>query len=61
MRTMPDNNLYMYDVDAPAGKHLTLITVDREPNEGGQLRVEGVPIPAISQDGSFIYFLGDQS
>ncbi len=58
---MPDNNLYMYDLDAPAGKHLTLITVDREPNDGGYLRVEGVPIPAISQDGSFIYFLGDQT
>jgi hypothetical protein len=58
----PDNNLYMYDASAPAGKHLTLITLDRETSDdgGGYKRVEQVPQPAISTDGSFIYFLGAQ-
>jgi Tol biopolymer transport system component len=55
----PANNLYMYDVNAPAGKHLSVISVDRNP-AGGSARVEGVPIPAISDDGSFVYFLGRQ-
>jgi Tol biopolymer transport system component len=58
---MPENNVYMYNVDAPAGEHLTLISVDHEPSpEGGTPRVDNVPVPAISGDGSFVYFFGRQ-
>jgi hypothetical protein len=60
---MPDNNLYMYEPNAPAGKHLKLITVDSEPNDngGGYKRVVLVPHPAISQNGDFIYFFSTQN
>jgi WD40 repeat protein len=58
---MPENNLYMYEISAPVGKRLTLITVDQETNPAGAPRVVSVPEPAISEDGNFIYFLSDQS
>jgi hypothetical protein len=53
----PDHNIYMYEVEAPAGKHLTLITPDADPGNGLP-KVEKSPQPAISQDGHFIYFFG---
>ncbi|HEY2768372.1 MAG TPA: NHL repeat-containing protein [Solirubrobacteraceae bacterium] len=57
---MPDNNLYMYDTEAPAGKHLTLVSVDHEPSDGGYRRVETAPSPATNEDGSFVYFYSQQ-
>ncbi len=57
-----DNNLYKYEVEAPVGKRLTLITVDREPSDdgSGNPRVEHAPVPATSEDGNFMYFFGQQ-
>jgi hypothetical protein len=39
---------YMYDMDAPAGRHLTLLAA--QPNDGGGA------INGISTDGSYVYF-----
>lgn len=54
-------NLYMFDIDAPVGKRLTLLSKDTNPadREGGNCgcgrdRVLGVA--GISSDGSFVYF-----
>ena len=61
------NNLYMYDLNAPAGKHLTLISVDNEPNGPsepcgcGYDRAVAVLADGISTDGSYVYFLGRDS
>jgi hypothetical protein len=47
------SGLYMYDVNAPAGEHLTLISVDHEPaGPGGS--VTGVA--GASEDGNYVYF-----
>lgn len=55
-------NLYMYDVDAPAGKHLTLISVDTGPEDhGGGCgcgEPRGVAMLGMSSDGGYVYFLG---
>jgi hypothetical protein len=52
--TPAHENLYMYDLNAPAGKHLTLISVDDEPNGfevGARILLVGT-----STDGSYVYF-----
>jgi hypothetical protein len=49
-------NLYMYDANAPSGKHLTLLSVDDEPN--GVLS-DGVTVVGASEDLSYIYFVDD--
>jgi hypothetical protein len=50
-------NLYMYDLNAPAGHHLTVLTHDTEPaDDVGTFRAEYVV--GTSQDGSYVYFLG---
>ncbi len=49
------SQLYMYEVQAPPGKHLTAIG-----NGTGGTSVVSTPWPAISEDGSFIYFLSTQ-
>ncbi len=61
-----DRNLYMYDLNAPVGKRLTLISVDHEPSDDlenscgcGEDRANGVLADGISEDGSYVYFLGD--
>lgn len=49
--------LYEYDVNAPAGKHLKLISIDNEPSEGANepsLSADGVA--AVTSDGSYVYF-----
>jgi hypothetical protein len=55
-------NLYMYDLNAPAGKHLTLISVDREPNGKcapcSTPRAISLLAGGISEDGSYVYFTG---
>jgi hypothetical protein len=66
-------NLYMYDINAPAGKHLTLLSVDEQPCGGcsGSPVMEGdflygssedrathVLPDGISRDGSYVYFIG---
>ncbi len=53
--------LYMYDFNAPEGKHLTLISVDHEPNriiEEEYAAVVGMSVDSISADGSYVYFTG---
>ena len=58
-------NLYMYDINAPEGKHLTLISVDKEPSDDGQGgccgrdRASNVPAGGISADGNYVYFQGE--
>jgi hypothetical protein len=52
--------LYMYDVDAPAGKHLTLISVDSEPSDDHSVRAEGAAVDGISQNGEYVYFETEQ-
>lgn len=53
-----ERKLYMYDVNAPAGQRLTLISVDSEPsdNHGGYDFATGVV--AISDNGEYVYFTG---
>ncbi len=46
--------LYMYDVNAPAGHHLTLISQDQEPGDGSRVDVNDVL--GMSEDGSYVYF-----
>jgi hypothetical protein len=55
-------NLYMYDVNAPSGKHLTLLSVDNEPCGGcaEQERASYVMPDGISRDGNYVYFLGGE-
>jgi hypothetical protein len=47
-------SLYMYDANAPAGHHLTLISVDHEPADPLN-SVQGVI--GASDDGHYVYFL----
>jgi hypothetical protein len=52
--------LYMYDVNAPAGKHLNLISVDSEPSDdlsGGNV---GGAVDGISPNGEYVYFETEQ-
>ncbi len=58
------DNLYLYDMNAPAGHHLTLISVDEEPSDNstgscecGGAHGEYVAFDGISKDGSYVYFL----
>jgi hypothetical protein len=51
-------NIYEYDLNAPPGKHLTLISVDNEPGEEGIEGDRGQAVVGISADGSYVYFLG---
>jgi hypothetical protein len=54
-----NRNIYMYDVNAPTGKHLTLISVDSEPNGNdrfGSGSGTNVLYGGISGDGSYVYF-----
>jgi hypothetical protein len=54
------SNLYEYDVNAPAGKHLRLISVDDVPaEEAGENSNRGIAAVGISEDGSYIYFLSN--
>jgi hypothetical protein len=50
-------NIYLYDTNAPAGKHLRLISVDE--NQSNENR--GVAVVGVSTDGSYVYFLGETS
>lgn len=52
--------IYMYDVNASAGKHLTLISVDSEPNEDHSGRADGVNVDGISPNGEYVYFETEQ-
>ncbi len=53
-------NLYEYDVNAPQGKHLTLISVDDEPvTRFGEGDGHGVSAVGISPDASYVYFVSE--
>jgi hypothetical protein len=57
------SEVYMYDVNAPAGRHLSVISIDHNPaedNEFGSQRALGGPVPALSRDGGFAYFFSKQ-
>ena len=56
-----EKKLYMYNLDAPEGKRLTLISVDREPatEHGGYNLATGVA--ALSNNGEYVYFTGNNS
>jgi hypothetical protein len=56
-----DLNLYMYDVDAPAGHHLTLITRDSEPSDDFAGLPKAVYVAGTSEDGSYVYFFGSNA
>lgn len=49
---LPD--LYRWDLNASAGKHLTRISVDNEPVDGDGVDVVGAI--GVSDDGSYVYF-----
>ncbi len=51
------SKLYVYDVNAPSGKHLTLISVDNEPADDSQTGDTGFGSVGISDDGSYVYFM----
>lgn len=53
------DNLYMYDAAAPAGKRLTLISVDSEPGGQGDANnaETGAAVTGVSADGSYVYFV----
>lgn len=55
--TNPDSDLYMYDVNAPAGHHLTLLSVDSEPADGSN-NPRALDVVGVSEDGSYVYFWG---
>jgi hypothetical protein len=48
--------LYRYELNAPSGHHLTLLSVDRNPGDGISDGAEGVV--GVSDDGSYVYFVG---
>jgi hypothetical protein len=47
------DDIYMYDVDAPAGRHLTLVTKDEEPSTGDGV----IGVVGASDDGHYLYFM----
>jgi hypothetical protein len=53
--TNPQVDLYMYDEEAPAGERLTRLSAD--PGTGESLNAQGVI--GTSDDGHWVYFLGD--
>jgi hypothetical protein len=48
--------LYRYDLDAPAGQRLTLLSVDQNGGDGIVNGADGVI--GVSDDGSYVYFIG---
>ncbi len=46
------NKLYMYDASQPSPHHLTLISLDREPTDPGDV----VAVQGASADGHYVYF-----
>jgi hypothetical protein len=51
-------DLYMYDVDAPAGEHLTLLSVDQQPEDSEH---PAIGVAAVSEDGQYVYFVGTEA
>ncbi len=50
-------DVYRYDLDAPVGHRLTLISQDHEPNDRPQEnRARGFAVLGVSDDGSYVYF-----
>lgn len=54
-------DLYMYDVNAPAGHHLTLITHDQEPSGEYSSAPRVTQVVGVSSDGTYVYFVGQNS
>jgi hypothetical protein len=53
--TDTSRDLYRYVIDAPPGEHLSRLSVDQEPADGSESRIEGVL--GISADGQTVYFV----
>jgi hypothetical protein len=51
-------NLYMYDLNAQAGHHLTLLTHDTEPADDNTGTTRAAYVIGTSTDGSYVYFWG---
>jgi hypothetical protein len=51
-------NLYMYDLSAPAGHRLTVLTHDTEPSDPGS-NARARYVVGTSADGSYVYFWGE--
>src|SRR5215218_1707626 len=49
------NDLYMYEVDAPAGHRLTLLSSDEEPSDA---TADAEMVVGTSADGHYVYFVG---
>lgn len=56
VETPPASKLYRYTIDAAAGHHLTLLSVDQNPADGTSDEADGAI--GASRDGSFVYFVG---
>jgi hypothetical protein len=46
-------NIYMYDTTKPAGEHLTLLSKDEEPVDGGN----ALGLAGVSEDGHYVYMI----
>lgn len=53
------NELYMYDVNAPEGHHLTLISVNSVPANLHIGAPQATAVTGISADGSYVYFISE--
>jgi hypothetical protein len=51
-------SLYRYDLSAPAGHHLTLVTKDEQPADDGSGTPKASYVAGVSDDGSYVYFWG---
>jgi len=49
-------DIYMYDVNAPAGKHLTLVSRDQVPSDDHDGSPHAEYVHAVSADGKYVYF-----
>jgi hypothetical protein len=52
-------DLYMYDLNAPAGEHLQLISVDNEPSDDSDRSRSANGVIGVSDDGQYVYFAGN--
>jgi hypothetical protein len=53
----PGSGLYRWDADAPPGARLTLLSIDREPNDSGTTVASVSGVLGASADGAYVYFI----
>jgi Tol biopolymer transport system component len=54
----PGAGLYRYQVNAPAGEHLRLLSIDHQPVDGNT-GATAAGVIGTSQDGSYVYFIAN--